>query len=34
MSKPLVEIAWEGDSKDVLSEFPAEVKSTFGFSLR
>jgi phage-related protein len=34
MNKPLVEIAWEGDSKDILSGFPAEVKSTFGFSLR
>jgi phage-related protein len=34
MSKPLAEIAWEGDSKDVLSAFPSEVKSTFGFSLR
>ena len=27
-------IAWEGDSKDALSRFPAEVKSTLGFSLR
>jgi phage-related protein len=27
-------IAWEGDSKDVLSSFPAEVRSTLGFSLR
>jgi phage-related protein len=27
-------IHWEGDSKEVLSGFPAEVKSTFGFSLR
>lgn len=27
-------VAWEGDSKDVLSGFPAEVKSTLGFSLR
>ncbi len=27
-------IAWEGDSKDVLSGFPAEIKSTLGFSLR
>jgi phage-related protein len=27
-------IAWEGDAKDVLSRFPAEVKSTLGFSLR
>jgi phage-related protein len=34
MSKPLAEIAWEGDSKEVLSAFPSEVKSTFGFSLR
>jgi phage-related protein len=33
-AKPLAEIAWEGDSKEVLSAFPAEVKSTFGFSLR
>ena len=28
------EIAWEGDSKEVISGFPAVVKSTFGFSLR
>lgn len=28
------EIAWEGDSKEVISGFPAAVKSTFGFSLR
>lgn len=28
------EIAWEGDSKVVLSSFPDEVKSTLGFSLR
>jgi phage-related protein len=34
MSMPLAEIAWEGDSKEILSEFPSEVKSTFGFSLR
>ena len=34
MNKPLAEIAWEGDSKEVLSEFPSEVKRTFGFSLR
>jgi phage-related protein len=27
-------IAWEGDSKDALSNFPAEIKSTLGFSLR
>jgi phage-related protein len=30
----LTNIAWEGDSKDALSAFPAEVKSTLGFSLR
>jgi phage-related protein len=34
MTKPLAEIAWEGDSKEVLSGFPSEVRSTFGFSLR
>jgi phage-related protein len=28
------EILWEGDSKEILSAFPPEVKSTFGFSLR
>jgi phage-related protein len=27
-------IAWEGDSKKVLSGFPDEVKVTLGFSLR
>jgi phage-related protein len=27
-------IAWEGDSKDVLSGFPSQIKSTLGFSLR
>ncbi|MGH9605138.1 MAG: type II toxin-antitoxin system RelE/ParE family toxin [Terracidiphilus sp.] len=27
------EIEWEGDSKEVLSSFPSDVKSTFGFSL-
>lgn len=27
-------IAWEGNSKDVLSSFPDEVKATLGFSLR
>lgn len=27
-------IAWEGDSKEVLSGFPSEVKMTLGFSLR
>lgn len=27
-------IAWEGDAKEVLSGFPAEVRSTLGFSLR
>ncbi|MGO9340279.1 MAG: type II toxin-antitoxin system RelE/ParE family toxin [Terracidiphilus sp.] len=34
MLKPRAEIAWEGDSKEVLSAFPSEVKSTIGFSLR
>jgi phage-related protein len=34
VTKPLAEIAWEGDAKEVLSAFPAEVKSTLGFSLR
>jgi phage-related protein len=34
MTRPLAEIAWEGNSKEVLSAFPSEVKSTFGFSLR
>jgi phage-related protein len=27
-------IAWEGNSKEVLSTFPDEVKATLGFSLR
>jgi phage-related protein len=27
-------IAWEGDAKEILSEFPDEVKATLGFSLR
>lgn len=27
-------IAWEGDSKEILSGFPPEIKTTFGFSLR
>lgn len=27
-------IEWEGDSKEVLSGFPSEVKTTLGFSLR
>ncbi len=27
-------IAWEGDSKEVLGSFPDEVKATLGFSLR
>jgi len=34
VTKPLAEIAWEGDAKEVLSAFPSDVKSTFGFSLR
>ena len=28
------EIHWEGDSKEVLSGFPKDVKLTFGYSLR
>lgn len=28
------EIHWEGDSKDILSAFPRDVKLTFGYSLR
>jgi len=27
-------IEWEGDSKEVLSNFPLDVKATLGFSLR
>jgi hypothetical protein len=27
-------IAWEGDAKEILSDFPDEVKATLGFSLR
>lgn len=27
-------IAWEGDSKEILSRFPDDVKATLGFSLR
>lgn len=27
-------IVWEGDSKEIISAFPAEVKQTLGFSLR
>lgn len=27
-------IAWMGDSKEVLSSFPSDVKSTLGFNLR
>lgn len=33
-SQGFAEIAWEGDSKEVISGFPAAVRSTFGFSLR
>lgn len=32
--RPPVQIAWEGDSKEVLSSFPDDVKATLGFSLR
>lgn len=28
------DIAWEGDSKDVISSFPDDVRATLGFSLR
>jgi len=28
------DISWEGDSKEVLSGFPVEVKETLGYSLR
>lgn len=31
---PPVRIAWEGDSKEVLSGFPDDVKATLGFALR
>ena len=34
MNRPLAEIQWEGDSKEILGGFPSDVKSTFGFSLR
>jgi len=27
-------VAWEGNSKEILSSFPDEVKATLGFSLR
>jgi phage-related protein len=27
-------IAWEGDSKELLTDFPEDVKKTLGFSLR
>jgi phage-related protein len=32
--KKHAEIHWEGDSKDVLSGFPFDVKLTLGYSLR
>ena len=31
---PQAEIHWEGDSKEVLSSFPADVKLSLGYSLR
>jgi phage-related protein len=31
---PPAEIIWEGNSKDVLSSFPHDMKVTLGFSLR
>ena len=33
-SRPVAEIHFEGDSLDILSSFPDEVKRTLGFSLR
>lgn len=30
----MAEIHWEGDSKDVLSGFPKDVKASLGYSLR
>ena len=33
-TRPPARIAWEGDSKQVLSSFPDDVKGTLGFSLR
>jgi phage-related protein len=32
--KEFAEIRWVGDSKEILSAFPQEIKSTFGYSLR
>lgn len=32
--RPPAKIEWEGDSKEVLSSFPHDVKATLGFSLR
>ena len=31
---PPAKIEWEGDSKEVLSSFPHDVRATLGFSLR
>ncbi|MFZ3213087.1 MAG: type II toxin-antitoxin system RelE/ParE family toxin [Terriglobales bacterium] len=31
---PDAEIAWEGNSKEVISSFPDEVKQNLGFQLR
>ena len=33
-TSPPAEIIWEGDSKDILSSFPHDIKVTLGFSLR
>jgi len=33
-ASPPAEIIWEGDSKDILSSFPHDIKVTLGFSLR
>jgi phage-related protein len=32
--REFAEIRWVGDSKEVLSAFPQEIKSVFGYSLR
>jgi phage-related protein len=31
--KTLKEVVWEGDSKEVLTSFPEEVKRHFGFEI-
>lgn len=34
LERPDAVIAWEGDSKEVISGFPEEVKENLGFQLR